>query len=224
MLKHQEHWSILIFIILRQILQGYIIHITPQKNEDIILRILTPQNIKTLYRFYGARHSIIELGKKIDFEIQNDGLFMPKLRNITALNFIWERDLMRVQIWQRYLQLLHKHFDEIHHLDSFYFNMLEEGAYKMLRQNPMRVILELYATLLVFEGRIPQLEHCFLCHQPLEQNIGIIRSFLPIHPTCLHQSKVFPLISLKQYLQSQSTKYLDDDLLQDFWHILIQGI
>ncbi len=49
-------------------MQGYIIHITRVKDEDLIVTILTQNVIKTTYRFYGARHSSVHLGYKIDFE------------------------------------------------------------------------------------------------------------------------------------------------------------
>lgn len=49
-------------------MQGYILSMQKTRNEDMIVKILTPMYIKTLYRFYGTRHSIINIGRKIDFE------------------------------------------------------------------------------------------------------------------------------------------------------------
>ena len=216
-------------------LQGYIINITPQKNEDIILTILTPHKIKRLYRFYGARHSILQLGKKIDFEVENGGVFLPRARNIMALNFAWEREIERVRIWQRYLQLLHKHFHDIESTESFYYDMLELGASKILRQNPLRVALEMYAMLLDFEGRIPDLSHCFICSEPITEELAIARALLPAHPACIRHSHTaslnknakiprLPQESLQTYLQTHSTAHLNDDKIHELWGVLIQGL
>ena len=49
-------------------MQGYIIRLNRARDEDLVVTILTQQNLETLYRFYGARHSTINLGFKIDFE------------------------------------------------------------------------------------------------------------------------------------------------------------
>lgn len=205
-------------------MQGYIIHITPQKNEDIILSILTPQKIKKLYRFYGARHSILQLGKKIDFEVENNGIFMPKLRNITALNFSWERDLQRLQIWQRYIQLLFKHFEGIEAIDNFYFNMLETGSAKLTLQNPYRVVLEMYASLLKYEGRIPSFDMCLLCAHPLQEQIALTRSFLPTHTNCIPSTNNFLIKNIQYFLTQCSTIYLEDKEIHHLWQILLQGI
>lgn len=205
-------------------MQGYIIHIAPQKNEDIILSILTPQKIKKLYRFYGARHSVLQLGKKIDFETENNGIFMPKLRNITALNFHWEKDLQRIQVWQRYIQLLYKHFQGIEEVDNFYFNMLEKGATKLILQNPYRVALEMYATLLDFEGRTPSFSSCFLCSKPLQGTISLTRSFLPVHTNCISSTKNFSTKNIHLFLEKHSTLNLEDEEINYLWKILLQGI
>lgn len=206
------------------LLQGYIIKITPQKNENILLYVLTPSKIKKLYRFYGARHSIIQLGKKIDFEVEQNGLFIPKIRNITALNFAWERDINRLQIWQRYLQILCKHFQGIENIDSFYFEMLDSGASKLILQNPYRTALEMYASLLHFEGRIPRFDDCFLCSQKIQEQASIARSFLIAHPKCLATRVSFCIQDIKDYLISQKTLKLSDDTILKLWQILLQGI
>lgn len=205
-------------------MQGYIINITPQKNEDIIVNILTPNKIKKLYRFYGARHSIIQLGKKIDFEAESNGVFMPKLRNITGLNFPWEKDINRLNIWQHYLQLLHKHFYDIEHLDLAYYNMLEHGANKLHQQNPIRVILEMYVALLNFEGRIPNLSQCFICNQDLPQNIALARAFLPAHTQCIHSPYVFEKQLVSNFFTQKTTLLFNDAQIQSLWQILTQGI
>ena len=77
-------------------MQGYILHKTSIKNQDLLLRVLTPNKLIELYRFYGMRHSIIDTGRKIDFDIQHNGYFIPKMRNILQLSYPWEKEYERV--------------------------------------------------------------------------------------------------------------------------------
>ncbi len=53
-------------------MQGYILDVKPVKDDDLIVTILTPTRVYTTYRFYGARHSNINVGYKIDFEIEHN--------------------------------------------------------------------------------------------------------------------------------------------------------
>lgn len=205
-------------------MQGYILNITPQKNEDIILSVLTPAKIKKLYRFYGARHSIIQLGKKIDFEREMSGNFLPRLRNVTGLNFFWERERERVSIWQHTLQLLHRHFHDVVDVDGFYYQNLEYAAAKMELQNPMRVVVEMYAMLLDFEGRMPKMGHCFLCEKELLGHIALARAFLPAHPSCLQSAQSFEKEAIEQFLAQKSTLSLEDREVQGLWNVLTLGM
>lgn len=146
-------------------MQGYIIWIQKQKSEDLIIQILTPTELKTLYRFYGARHSIIHLGRKIDFTQEHNGIFMPKLRNIMHLGFSWEREAERLYVWQRFTLLLHRHLRDISVIDEEYFRILDSGAHRLSSQNPKRVALEMYAQILQLEGRNPLSQRCIICER-----------------------------------------------------------
>lgn len=146
-------------------MQGYIIWIQKQKSEDLIIQILTPTELKTLYRFYGARHSIIHLGRKIDFTQEHNGLFMPKLRNIMHLGFSWEREAERLYIWQRFTMLLHRHLRDISIIEEEYFRIVDSGAHRLSSQNPKRVALEMYAQILQLEGRNPLSQRCIICER-----------------------------------------------------------
>ncbi|PAF53101.1 recombination protein RecO [Helicobacter sp. 13S00482-2] len=204
-------------------MQGYILKIIPLKNEDIIAHILTPNSIKRLYRFYGARHSIIHLGKKIDFEEQENGIFLSRLRNVIHLGYRWENDLNRVYVWQRFIQMLHTHLFDVYEIDRFYFEMLESGAKKIKVQNPLRVALEMYAELLGFEGRDDKSQSCFVCGGILEKKISLGRAFLLGHPNCL-KGNVFDIKDILDFLHSKQTLHLDDDTVEKMWGILLKGI
>lgn len=206
-------------------MQGFIIQITPQKNESVILQILTPKKIKKLYRFYGARHSIIQLGKKVDFEIEYQASFLPKMRNITPINFSFERKLERLYIWQHFIQLLYKHCIDVEEIEEFYYEMLDLGAHKMQLQNPMRVVLEMYISLLNFEGRLPDFSECFLCGGELGGEISLGRAFLPAHPSCMdYASSTFLHKDIAKLFATLSSVHLDDDKVARLYKVFQLGI
>lgn len=205
-------------------MQGYVIQITPQRNEDIILHVLTPAHILRLYRFYGARHSTIALGKKLDFEIEYNGNFMPKMRNITPINFEFERNLTRLWAWQQYLRSLHLHFRGIENIENFYYEALDLGAQKMQRQNPMRVVIEMYVHLLRHEGRIPNLDDCFICAQRLDSTLSLGRAFLGAHPDCIRHPVTFDKNHLLRLFDSHSTAHMEDSTISGLYHICQLGI
>ncbi len=48
-------------------MQGFLLQTQSIRDEDLIVRVLTKNQLKTLYRFYGKRHSVLNVGRKIDF-------------------------------------------------------------------------------------------------------------------------------------------------------------
>ena len=185
------------------------------RTEDMIVKILTQRDIKTLYRFYGARHSIINIGRKIDFEEQTQLGFLPKLKHIVHLGYRWESRHDRYYIWQHFIKLLYKHLADVYEIDSFYFELLDSGADKLMLQNPKRVVLEMYATLLNHEGR------AFVNVESEMQCFG--RAFLLAHRECIG-GRAFILEKMSSFLQTQSTILLEDDEVDHLWEILGLGL
>lgn len=204
-------------------MQGYILKITPTKNEDLILKILTPQSLDTFYRFYGARHSTIGLGYKIDFEYKINPHFLPQPRNILHLSHIWEKKYERMYIWQRFIQLLEKHLNEIYEIEEFYYKLLESSALKLVLQNPKRVLLESYALLLAHEGRLRLDSKCFVCEEELDSQISLGRAFLLAHPKCVH-SKTYAKTTILEFLQNANTFEFEDSQIDCLWDILCLGL
>ncbi len=207
-------------------MQGYILSTQKQKNEDLIVRILTKDSIKTLYRFYGARHSVVHIGHKIDFTQEANGLFMPKLRNIIHLAFKWEREFERVYIWQRFVESLNAHLKEVYEIDSAYLEILDSGAIKLAKQNPMRAILEMYALILRQEGRNPISEQCFLCGENLGEQIALTRGFLFAHSSCVHTQTTQSLnkAKIESFLNNASTIELSDEEVARIYRIVLLGL
>ncbi|MDU7692820.1 MAG: recombination protein RecO [Helicobacter sp.] len=217
-------------------MQGFILNKIPQKNEHAIVEILTPKRIWRLWRFYGMRHSLIQIGKKIDFSIDNDGLFMPRLRNIYGLNFMFESNVQKSLCFGEFCTLFSAHFRGILEVESFYFELLDLAARLMNSQNPYRVLLEMYAKLLHFEGRNPECKTCFLCENQLNSRVSLARSFLFAHEFCLDRAmryknvpirpfaNVFSRDRIEEFLRSQSSILLEDSEVMGLYEILKLGI
>ncbi len=205
-------------------MQGFILHTLKARDEDLIVMILTKNSLKTLYRFYGARHSIVHLGHKIDFEEQKDGgNFLPRLRNVTHLGFKFLYDLERLKIWHNFLKLLYKHLKDVEKLDSFYFELLDDLSKKLTKQNPKRGCLESYIKLLQHEGRIHSLERCYFCNELLSiEEIALSRAFLPSHSRCSY-SKPFNQKNIKELFNRGDSIFVDDEEVDRLWDVLLEG-
>ncbi len=203
-------------------MQGFLLQTQSIRDEDLIVCVLTKNHLKTLYRFYGKRHSVLNVGRKIDFEEENDDKFLPKIRNILHLGYIWEREIERLFFWQRFCFLLFKHLEDVHSLDSIYFDTLDDGANKLSKQHPLRVILEMYAALLNFEGRLQSQNSCFLCDKKLENSVALAQGFVLAHPSCL-KAKSLDLEKIQNFFRTQSTIFLETEEVEELWRTLNLG-
>lgn len=205
-------------------MQGFIIHITRVKEEDLIVTLLTDHSIKTTYRFYGARHSHVHLGYKIDFEVLGSlKSTIPQLRSVIHLSYPWNLDRSRMLFWQRFITLFYPHLRDIGLLDSFYYELLNESALIWHQQNPKRIAIEAYTKLLAYEGRLHEEQHCFACEKAIDEDFTLIRGFLPAHATCVSK-KPLNLLHVKKLFETKSSIALDDDAVDILWNILEEGI
>lgn len=206
-------------------MQGFISGIIKLKNEDIIVQIITESRFLHLYRFYGARHSIINIGRKIDFDIEYNGQFMPKLRNVMQLGFVWENDYTKLYHWQQFLKILNRHLRDTEEIPRFYFELLDLGALFLSKQSPNRVLIEMYAKLLEFEGRLNTEEICFICEQMLDSHIVVTRGFLCAHHSCVPTpSQMINKKLFFDFLQSKKSIFLGNSEVDYLLHILLLGI
>ncbi len=205
-------------------MQGYIININRVKDEDLIVTILTQNYLYTVYRFYGARHGTINLGFKIDFELQASlKSSIKRLKDVMHLSFSWMYNHDKLRCWQRFIALFYNHLKQIREIDIFYFNLIDEAATKLEKQNVKRVAIEAYVKLLRFEGRLHVDNICFLCSKKLGNDIAIIRAFLPTHPACSNKLYINN-IAINELLQNQSSFFLTDDEISILWSILLEGL
>jgi recombinational DNA repair protein (RecF pathway) len=204
-------------------MQGYILNINKVKDEDLIVTILTTTSLESLYRFYGARHSNVNIGYKIDFEsISSVKSTISMLRNVLHLGDSWMNEPRRFFVWQQFIKLLFKHLRDVEKLDSFYFELLNEIKQKFAKQNPIRVAVESYIQLLSYEGRLHDDFVCLICEELIVDELVITRSFLPAHQRCIF-GEVVPRVKIEELFLNASTINLDDSEVDKLWKILQEG-
>ena len=205
-------------------MRGFILNIKKAKNEDIIVTTLSRDRVESYYRFFGARHSILQVGNLIDFEVQESkNSFMPQLRKVSHLGFSWLFSSNHLMIWQNFIKLFESHLKETTTIDKFYFELLLKIVKRWHKQNPKRLAVESYIELLTYEGRLHNNGFCFICEDVLDNTIGLMRAYLPAHPYCIYakpldKQRVFELFS------SKSTIYLDDIEVNELYTVLLKGL
>jgi len=204
-------------------MQGFILRVTPVRDEDLLVHIVTDSSLVLTYRFYGVRHSTIQLGYKIDFRLEySNKSTLPMLKDVIHLGFPWITNTKRVILWQQYIKLFYKHLKDNETIDNIYFDQIEQSALIWHLQNPKRVAIEHYLQILSFEGRLNNIYVCFLCDKPVKEQVTIARSFLPTHPECNNGIKIDKK-TIIQLFETKSTIMIDDNLVDHFWQILLKG-
>jgi hypothetical protein len=206
-------------------MQGYIVNFNKTREEDLIVSILTPSKLKTLYRFYGARHSYIQLGYKIDFETEiSHKAYLPRLRSVLHLPFEYIFSRPKMFCWQSFSGLLYEHLRDVEEVDGFYFELLEDISEKLPLQNPKRALLEGYAKLLEHEGRLHLKESCHFCQGEIEgTKLAVVRGFLPAHSECVY-AKEIEKRSFFELMDKKSSMFLSDDEVEVLWNTMLLGL
>jgi len=204
-------------------MKGFILSVKKAKNEDSIARVLTNTDIKTYYRFFGARHSILQLGNLIDFEVEGeDGRFMPRLRSLSHMGFSWLFDKNKLLLWHNFIKKFEPHLRDAEALDTFYYDLLLSAAKKWDKQNPKRIICESYITLLEYEGRLYELDRCYICEQGIKEDISLMQAFKPAHPNCIYSSSL-PTKKILDFIDTKKTVFLEDEEINYLHNIVMKG-
>ncbi|MCR4941919.1 MAG: recombination protein RecO [Campylobacter sp.] len=203
-------------------MQGYILRVQKVKEEDLLVFILSTDILLKTYRFYGARHPSIMVGNKIDFELVKNVNFLPQLRNVMHLGFKWQTNRQRVIIWQNFIRLLYAHLRDAGELDEIYFNELDAMTHKFGLQNPKRLIIETYTKILAHEGRLHDDFECFLCDEPIANELCLARGFLPAHTHCLGHNS-FDALLIKTLFKNKSCVWLNDEQVDKLYQIVCEG-
>jgi len=204
--------------------RGFIINIRKAKNEDVIVTVLSSDSVKSYWRFFGARHSILQIGNLVDFETaQPKSNFMPNMRSLSHISFPWIFSPNHLLIWQNFIRLFSPHLTDDIEIDAFYFNLLLNSAKKWDKQNPKRLAVEAYTQLLHFEGRLYDNGFCYICEEVLDKQIGLMRAFLPAHPHCIY-GQHFDKNEIFQLFNTHSTIHLEDQTVEKLYTILLKGL
>ena len=204
-------------------MQGYIIDLKVVKDDDLIVTLLCENELITSYRFYGARHSNINIGYKIDFELEKTKSSIPRLKDVIQLGFPWILNNQKMYAWQRYLKLFYPHLKELEDLEPFYFFLLDNLVSKIEKQNVLRAILESYLLLLDHEGRLHTDFECLICEIEINSNLSMIRGFLPVHKECI-RGKVFDYKKIKEFFLTKKSINLNDNEVENLFEILLLGL
>ncbi|NOR57254.1 MAG: recombination protein RecO [Sulfurimonas sp.] len=205
-------------------MQGYIINLNKVKDEDLIVTIISKGSLDNLYRFYGARHGVINLGFKIDYEIEESAKStIGRMKDVIHIGYKWINDYKLLKLWQDFSALFHRHLIDAEELDDFYFDLLDYASEQWNKQNPKRVAIESYVKLLENEGRLHTELNCFLCSLPIEQKeISIVRAFLPTHKACSHTLGINKA-ALIELFENKSSIFLSDKEVDRLWYVLLEG-
>lgn len=205
-------------------MQGYIINLNRVKEEDLIVTILSKNNLETLYRFYGARHGTINIGFKLDYEIEPSAKStISRLKDVIHIGFPWINNYKLLKLWQDFLSLFYKHLKDSEDIGTFYFDILDNASKEWNKQNPKRVAIEAYVKILEHEGRLHKEFNCFLCSRPITENVSLIRAFLPTHESCTHTLS-FSKEALLELWENKSTLFLNDKEVDRLWNVLLEGL
>ncbi|MBL4730576.1 MAG: recombination protein RecO [Sulfurimonas sp.] len=205
-------------------MQGYIINLNRVKDEDLIVTIISKDSLHTLYRFYGARHGVINIGFKIDYEIeQSSKSTIHRLKEVIHIGFKWMHDYEKLRLWQNFLTLFHKHLKDAEDIGSFYYDLIHNASLEWNHKNAKRVAIESYVKLLAHEGRLHTQKICFLCAKTIEDDVSLIRAFLPTHAYC---TKTLPVNSaaLNELFVNKSSLFLNDKEVDRLWLVLLEGL
>ena len=204
-------------------MQGFIISLHKVREEDLIVTIISHTSLETLYRFYGARHGTINIGFKIDFEIEKSAKStIDRLKDVIHIGYPWINNRNLLHTWQEFIQLFSKHLKDAEEIGEFYFNLIESASKEWSKQNPKRVAIESYIKLLKHEGRLHQERVCFLCSRVINDDISLIRAFLPIHKNCSYRYSI-KNDRLAHLYKENSTLFLDDEDIEVLWKTLLEG-
>jgi hypothetical protein len=203
-------------------MKGFIVSLRRAKNEDLIVTLLEERALRSYYRFYGARHSILQLGYLIDYESEEESRFMPRLRRVSHLGFPWLYRRNRLMLWQQFVALFEPHLRDTEEIDSFYFDLLLRAARRWDRQNPRRIVCESALELLKHEGRIHPPERCYICEEPIGESVALMQALLPAHPACIYGSSL-PRPKIEEFFETGKSTWLDDREIEHLYDIVVKG-
>ena len=204
-------------------MRGFILNTVKVRDEDLIVRILSENEVLTLYRFYGARHSYINVGYLIDFIIEESAkTTIKRLRNVIQLPFPFLFDLEKMLNYKIFIKLLNSHLSDVTKINNFYYNWLIDITNYLDKRDAKRFLIESYVKLLEKEGRLHKDFVCFLCEKEIKENIALTRAFLPAHEKCIYE-KGFSKEKIQDLFENKKSLLFSDEEIEKLWKIINLG-
>lgn len=204
-------------------MRGFILNTVKVRDEDLIVRILSENEVLTLYRFYGARHSYINVGYLIDFIIEESAkTTIKRLRNVIQLPFPFLFDLEKMLNYKIFIKLLNSHLSDVTKINNFYYNWLIDITNYLDKRDAKRFLIESYVKLLEKEGRLHKDFVCFLCEKEIKENIALTRAFLPAHEKCIYE-KGFSKEKIQDLFENKKSLLFSDEEIEKLWKIMNLG-
>jgi len=204
-------------------MKGFILNIRKAKNEDVIVTVLSNCKVTSYYRFYGTRHSILQVGNLIDFQVQESKKgFMPQIRKISHISFPWLFSNNHLSIWQNFITLFEPHLKEEMQIDEFYFELLLKIAKKWHKQNPKRLAVEGYIEILDYERRLHTNGLCYICENRLDEQVKLMRAYIPAHPRCIY-GHIYEKKQIFELFDTKITIHLNDNIVDKLFNTLLKG-
>ena len=205
-------------------IKGFVLDVKRVKNEDSVATILSEHSVTTYYRFFGARHSILQVGNLVDFEVEGEqSNFLPRLRSLSHVSFKWMFDKNKLLPWHNFIKKFTPHLKDAQEIEPFYYELLLNAAKKWHKQNPKRVVCEAYMELLEYEGRVHPTENCFMCESNIGDEIGLMQAFKVAHPNCLYVPP-FNKNKFLTFINSKSTIHIEDYEVDYLYEVVMKGL
>jgi len=77
--------------------------------------------------------------------------------------------------------------------------------------------------LLSYEGRVHDEENCYICEQPIGEQMSLMQSFIPAHPECLYTTAL-PKEKIAMFFKTQKTIHLEDDEVAYLFDVVMKGL
>lgn len=74
-----------------------------------------------------------------------------------------------------------------------------------------------------YEGRLHNDFNCFLCEEEIKNEVSLVRSFMPVHPSCAY-SKEFKFKKIEELFNDRNLISFEDDEIDYLWNIILQGL
>lgn len=199
---------------------GYILDIRKSREEDLIVSVLTTSSLKVLYRFYGARHSAILMGHKIDFEEEENNSFLPRMRDVMHINFKWIYNKDKLFAWQKFIKFLHSHLKDVTNIPSFYFQLLESVNKNINHQCYKRSMIEHFISMRKFEGLMGDDFLCTSCHKPIKDILVINKELNPYHNNCSAGFVSFNASEVQGLFEDENSFSISDDNINKIYNFI----